>query len=441
MLPIPAITRNTKPVVTTVDPEFVMHDTALCSFPGLFRNTDEWSFNSLTALKLVYECGPMTFEVHNSELLGGHELAILQVIGGYAARNGETLRPADLVDSESVNRDLLDALPVPDPGSHNKSVKPEDLVKPLPVTEAVRKVDLSDTRLLKLLGYPVCAEYRKIVQDALLRLANVSIMAYPNGQRRLGQPMHLIARVANKTLDADVARRNECGHIAINPRLTKIFLQLTKTRHTYISLKETQALGTDQVARILHQRLANWIKDGGVAVVTYRRLLSYVFPVYPGHRNELPDPAGVLVDAYRRSKEGDQVRDPVFARKSEEQIKSERLVTVIKALNKLKAHLGWELTLSSDLDVTPLAADATSEEQNQHAERHAQLCKAAKSRAARDVYETAVQIRRVTRFIKTKRDLLEDAKKSNATPSPANTEELEPNSAQGSAAFEQSDEH
>jgi len=357
-----------------IDPDdvlFAMHDPALCGMPGLFRYVDHKQREATrVGLRLKYEHGKtadrLTFEVFCPVQLGGIELAVLQALVAMSAVGGNTITP-NTGAAGTTEQELVAGLVAAPDKTHPKELQ---------ITEQVRHVDFAGSHLLCAIGLPKCGGNRKLVAQAIKYLATVVLLVYPSENKKQMQRFHLLSSVSTDGQSDKWART----HVALNPRLTAIIAG-DITKHTRISLEETRKLGTDQVARILHQRICMWTDDGVKRPVTYRTLLEYVYPDDQESRD---------ADALRRA------NDPAFARLSPQRVKRERLATIQAALNKLEDKLpGWSVLAKSDLPRPVYDPKSMIEaEYKDRLYKHEASCAAAARKAAKDEMETVVHIRR-----------------------------------------------
>lgn len=381
------------------DVQFARHDPRLCAMPGLFRFVDATERAATrTALRITHTYAPcdrypegLTMEAHNSSLLNGIDLAVLQALIGLAALSGDTLDAADaktgneaevVAEADEANQagptllpheqQLLDGLIAP-PTQPDSAQSWAD-----PVTTSlagdVRRIDFSGSQLLSIIGLPACGENRKLIADAVMRLATVTLIVYPTDNRRAMERHHLLASVKTNAQSTKWART----HVALNPRLTAIVTGATR-HHARIELTETRNFGNDQIARILHQRICGWLNDGWIKPVTFQTLLEYVWPA---------DPETAQVDALRR------LKDKKFEKMRPAQIQHDRLTQIIVALNKIGTLPGWEFVRGSALPQPPYDEDKSLAENEQiQLEHNAQVTAAARKERA-DVMGTVVHIRR-----------------------------------------------
>jgi hypothetical protein len=354
---------------------FARHDSALTLMPGLFRYVDEREMaDSRTALKLTYEHSKkeqLVVEAHNSSLLNGSDLAVLQAITALATVDGETLTPQDplyVATQSDEQKALIDGMA---PDANVEYAHQE-------IMQDVRHVNFSATNLISIIGWPDGSSYRDRVTDAIKRLATCVLIVYTSDKPQEWQRSHLLSSVET----AASSRKWRRTHVALNPRLTGVLLG--GGQHTRISLEETRLLAklaprprTEQIARILHQRLCGWINDGRAKNLTYRTLVSYVWP---------NDPETANADAARRTK------DLAFARMTKKQLQDARLRDVQAALNLLDKLPGWYVTLSTDVQFSDNCetVEETEVARLKHEADHARWYRA----AAKDIAETMIYVRR-----------------------------------------------
>lgn len=341
---------------------FARHDPVLCSLPGMFRLVEEKIREQIrVSMQLKTTHGKLTVELHNSSLLNGLDLAVLQAIVALAAV-GDTIDPADdlLTDHEQL---LVEGLVAP----KTKTYKRQKIV------EDVQHLDFSISALLELIGWPVCGENRALVQACLQRLATCVLIVYPTDTPKAWQRFHLLASINTRT-NSDRWSRT---HVALNPRLSRIVLG-AEARHTRIALVDTRKLGKDQPARILHQRLCSWVDEGAVRPVTFETLVGYLYP---------KDVEGRSLDAQLTA------ANPKLAKQSEEKTKVLRLREVQQAMNVLATLPGWDVYLASDAPFIPVAG-MTDRERETAEVKHNRACVAKRQAAMTDVMKTVVHVRR-----------------------------------------------
>lgn len=342
---------------------FARHDPVLCSLSGLFRVVSERLRDQVrVSLQLKATHGKLTVELHNSSLLNGLDLAVLQALVALAAV-GDTIEPsAD--DALTIDeRSLVTGLVAPAENGYAQQ----------PIAGDVQHINFSNTALLELIGWPVCGENRTLVQACLQRLATCVLLVYPTESPKSWQRFHLLSAISTHT-NSDKWSRT---HVALNPRLSQIVLG-TEARYTRIALDETRKLGKDQAARILHQRLCSWINEGTVQPVSYGTLVGYLYP---------DDTESATL--YARL----QALNPKQEKQSKEKNKILRVREMQKAMNALAELPGWDVCLASD---APFLA-RNIEDENERAlaeERHNRTCALQRRVAAADILKTVVHVRR-----------------------------------------------
>lgn len=367
LTPLPS---NAGPARVTADlVPYAKADTTLCLLPGMFRVVDT-KITSPVGMALTYEAGKLTVEVHNSRLLNGLDLAVLQALTALAS-TGTTLDASAAEQYEETERVLVEGLDAP-AGAVPERFKDTD-IQPDPLEGEVQHIDFSISALLELIGWPVCGENRALVQDCLKRLATCVLLVYPTELPKAYQRFHLLSAI-NTRIQSDKWTRT---HVALNPRLSQIVLG-TKGRYTRIALDETRKLGKDQAARILHQRLCAWINEGGVKPVSFNTLVEYLYPI---------DEAGKAMDALNSK----------LAKQSAEKTKIQRLQEVQKAMNVLASLQGWDVYLASDAPFLP-EQGLTDGERVEAKRKHEQYCLAARRTAAANVMDTVIHVRRGQAF-------------------------------------------
>lgn len=350
---------------------YARHDPILCSMPGLFRSVDDkFRAENAVSLRLKTVHGKLTVELHNSCVLNGLDLAVLQALVALAAA-GNTLDASDQEELDETERVLVDALDAP--GAEVPEVIQAAGTPAAPVTGDVQHIEFSNTALLELIGWPVCGENRALVQDCLKRLATCVLIVYPTATPKDWQRFHLLSSI-NTRIQSDKWSRT---HVALNPRLSQIVLG-TEARHTRIALDETRKLGKDQAARILHQRLCSWINEGAVRPVSFSTLVEYLYP---------DDLAGRTLDKL----------NPKVAKQPAEKTKIQRLQEVQKAMNVLASLQGWDVYLASDAPFLP-EQGLTDGERVEAKRKHEQYCLAARRTAAANVMDTVIHVRRGQAF-------------------------------------------
>ena len=361
-LPDPTEKRTTPASVAADDVQFARHDPALCAMPGLFRYVDEVSReDSSVGMKLTYTAGPLTIQVRSASVLGGDDLAVLQATVALSAIDGEVVSP--LGHLGETQQALVTALIAPADDEHAE----QDVV------ESVLQTAYSDSNMCEILGWPVCGASRARLEAARRNLASVVLLVYLTDTPKDWKRFHLTSTVRTNANSRKWVRT----HVALNPRLTQIVLG-AESRHTRVSLEETRALGTDQLARVLHQRLCAWINDGARGRVTYGTLLEYGWPA---------DKATQTMDLERRE------RDRAFAKLSKSEVQQQRLQLVHRALKKVCSLPGWSAMLASDLPYVEDAALSDAENETARA-AHAATAAASRRKAGKDVLDTVLSIQR-----------------------------------------------
>lgn len=340
---------------------FARHDPVLCSLPGMFRVVEEKIREQIrVSLQLKTTHGTLTVELHNSSLLNGLDLAVLQAIVALAAV-GDAIDPADGLLT-GAEQSLVEGLVAPETKTYERQKIMED----------VQHLDFSISALLELIGWPVCGENRALAQACLQRLATCVLIVYPTDTPKAWQRFHLLASISTRT-NSDRWSRT---HVALNPRLSRIVLG-AEARHTRIALVETRKLGKDQAARILHQRLCSWVNEGAVRPVTFETLVGYLYP---------KDVEGRSLDAQLTA------ANPKRAKQSAEKTKVLRLREVQQAMNVLATLPGWDVYLASDAPFIPV--DGTDKEREKAEVKHNRACVAQRQTAMTDFMKTVVHVRR-----------------------------------------------
>lgn len=357
-----AVTPTATSVVTKEDIPFARHDPALCSLPGLFRVvSDDLRTATRVALRLRADHGPLTIELHNSTLLNGLDLAVLQALVALAV-TGDTIAPAEKDFLTNDERELVKGLEAPATYDYKRQR----------IVEEVQHLHFSNSALLELIGWSVCRDNRALVQACLQRLATCVMIVYPKDNPKMWQRFHLLSTI-NTRADTDRWSRT---HVALNPRLSQIVLGNAR-RHTRIALDETRQLGKHQAARILHQRLCAWIDEGATRSVTYATLVGYLYP---------NDAEGIALEVQAAA------LDPKLARQSAAKRQLQRLHEMATAINTLAALPGWAAYLASDAPFVPTGL--TERERSQEERQHYRRCDKQRMEAAKDVMRTVVNIRR-----------------------------------------------
>lgn len=342
---------------------FARHDPILCSMPGLFRVVPEKVRDQVrVSLQLKAMHGNLTVELHNSSLLNGLDLAVLQALVALAA-------VGDSIDSSGG-----DGLSIDEHSLVSGLVAPAEEGYPQqPIAGDIQHLDFSNTALLDLIGWPVCGENRALVQACLQRLATCVLLVYPTASPKSWQRFHLLSSISTHTASDKWSRT----HVALNPRLSQIVLG-TQARHTRIALEETRKLGKDQAARILHQRLCSWINEGAVQPVTFKTLVGYLYP---------DDTESATLHARLVA------LNPKLEKQSKEKTKILRVCEMQLAMNALAELPGWDVCLASD---APFLAEKydDEDERTRAEEKHKLTCEGQRRTAAADIMKTVVHVRR-----------------------------------------------
>lgn len=381
--------------VAASDMQFAQHDPALCGMPGLFRDIHAKSRDAgATGLKLSYVCGDMMIKATGIPL-GGEDLAVLQAIVSLARVHGDML-PLD-GQLAAHEHQLLAALEALDDADGEYVAEHDDaylaprtcgasavaaatkegvVAEPTDLGTAVRHAAFSTASLLEIIGWHVTGDTRKIVDESIQRLATCVLIVHPVATPTAWQRYHLLSAVQTDTSSKKWRRT----HIALNPRLTQIMMGARdKGRHTRILLAETRRLAHDYAARVLHQRLCSWIDIGKEEDVSYRKLMSYVWPD----------------DAMQRGAEFDRRQvDRAFAKLSSVQLQQQRLKIIQATVNKFELLLpGWAVTLASEKPFCPDMKATPAERATAYDEHQRRQARSAKQ-AADDPFDTVVWIRR-----------------------------------------------
>lgn len=345
--------------VDAAELKFVKHDPALCAFPGLFRFVDPARRGQSIGLKLKYEHGDTTVEVHNSTPMDGIDLAVLQAIVSLATVHGATVDPAQALGADE--KKLVAALEA------STAAKPDEL------TQQVQHVDFSATNLLEIIGLPACGQHRALIKASVVRLSTCVLRVYPTSNPLAWHRSFLLSTICTRASSSKWRRT----HVTLNPRLTEVILG-AESRYTRISLGETRLLGTDQIARLLHQRLCAWIDDGSTREVSYNKLLEYVWP---------DDEVTRTADAAQRG------ADNEFVKLSSLRVRQQRLLKIREAMLKLAQLPGWSTNLKSQRKFKPDAAH-TIDQTAEALRAHQIYCQASARAAQKDVFDTVLDVRR-----------------------------------------------
>lgn len=357
-----APSRSAPGTVSLEDAAVARHDPALCLMPGLFRYVDPGQRDkSMTALRLTYEFGEYTIEVHNSAPLGGDELAVLQGQLALAGAMNETIAPTGVLSE--VEAQLVDGITPPATAEH----------KAMEVVDPLAHGDYSESNLLELIGWQVCGANRTRARKAAQRLATVVIIRYPTKKPREWTRYNLEALVNTNTQSRKWART----HVAFDPHVTSILFG-SNLRYTHVDMETVRRIGQDQGLGLLHQRLSAWIDPGRTRDVKLSTLLEYLFP---------GDEVARFEDAARRS------MDRNYAKLSAADIKRQQLKMLQDALNGLSQLPGWAAAPSASLPYE--SQDHLTDRENEAAEaEHNRACVAAARRGKQDVLDTLVTIKR-----------------------------------------------
>jgi len=351
------------------------HDPALCLMPGLFRVASDEDQNARVSLMLKQTHGDYTVELHNSCVLSGHDLAVLQAIVALAARSStpDQLDPTDLCGE--VARALVDTLAATLPGAA--------LTEAPTLTDNVLHVDFSGANMLELIGWPEGGKYRQLLKDCLMRLATCVVVVYRDGQRHRAKVSHLLSHVVQDGSSKKWSRT----HVALYPRLTEIIIGSLipgqRDSHTVIAQAEARLLGMNQGARILHQRLSGFVTQGQRRTLKVSTLLSYLFP---------NDESGRTLAARAAGVRGVSVTNPAEIAR----VKREHLKVLDSALETLQ-QAGWGVGLSAQMSMTEvryLEPGLLKEERDAKEAQFVAWVDQINAEAARDPALTRLTIRR-----------------------------------------------
>lgn len=337
-------------------------DPALCLMPGLFRYRDPaWRDQSLTALRLKYEFGDYTIEVHGSAPLGGDALPILQGQLALAGALNETIDPTGALSD--IEAQLVEGITPPATAKY----------KFMPAVDPLSHCSYSESNLLELIGWSVCGENRTRLRKGSQQLATLTFIRYPTKNPREWTRYNLQSLAYANTQSRKWART----HAAFDPYGTMILLG-SKIRYTYIDMETVRLIGQDQALSILNGRLSAWIDPGRTREVKLGTLLEYLFP---------DDEVSRYEDAARRS------MDREYAKLSAADIKRKQMKVLQDALNGLSQLPGWFAAPSASLAYE--YQDHLTDLENEAAEaEHNRACVAAARRGKQDVLETLVTIKR-----------------------------------------------
>ena len=406
-MPLDTIKTVQKQVFDAGDMEFARHDPLLCRMPGLFRFVEagirdktkisvelkhvhgisaEMAAAETARLAKAVQGEPLaqdelkriqraaevlkaakarSITLHASgPMLNGIHLAVLQGIISLCAVGART------IDADSTDQDGL--------ALREKMLAREGVLlqkdTPAVAPDTLSRASFSTSELLQTIGLSVCGANRDLVDAAIMELAKVSLFLFPTFARKKFQRYMLIAEIES----SEMANKHRKTMIALNPRLSRIVLG-TEKHYTHVDLNEARALGTDQAARILHQRLCTLVNDGKSRPLTYRSLMKYLFP---------QDDAAISLEGARKE------HFSGYSALAEEDREKARLEIMRKASNKLEERLsGWYLTPAYRI---PFNTDpAASIETNLKAAKdHKKYQLKHKKLASKDIMDTLVWIHR-----------------------------------------------
>ncbi len=139
------------------------------------------------------------------------------------------------------------------------------------------KVELSLTNMLDLLAWANNHAYREKLRESLEALSSVEVIIDDNTKKEQDR-----YKLISHKHDLGPSHKYRKTKILLNPRQTQILYSgqpSSEEREQYVKihLKETNLL-TNQIQRILHLRLCQWIDPGKERSVSFERLISYVTP-------------------------------------------------------------------------------------------------------------------------------------------------------------------
>lgn len=209
-------------------PHHAKHDPWICGAPGLFRSLKRGSRE--TPLEIGYEFGSATLNYKSRVLLGCDDLRVLQGIMALASSSECSI---DAESSNESSRDLHSGL---------------DLKGAVADASALL-VETSFARLALVSGYAdTGGAMGTQVRASLERLSGCSVECFTektvSGWRLL-------------SWDTKGSGRNRL-RIALNPRSSHCARGQKSMRYTWIDMDEARSL-PDDVSRLCHQRLSNWI--------------------------------------------------------------------------------------------------------------------------------------------------------------------------------------
>lgn len=349
-MPIPLNAFSKRKAVSTDALQYLLHDPALVQTNGLFRTIDSQVVEAYpVALRLRHHHNEdLCLDIHAPHLLSGDELAVLQGLLRLAMIDGETISvpdedaPGALPEVQgrlvAALRVVVPLAALPEGQRAQLPNRPlvgeltEPVAKPAPMgkEDEVQYLAFPVGDLVKAIGWPVNGHYRTIALRALRRLAAVTLVVTSKKRKNYCQIFRLLSTL---TTAAD-SRKMSRVHIGLNPRLTEVLVGQDKA-HTRLYFDEFMKLGADQVARILHQRLSAYVKDGTQREVLLSTLREYAFP---------NDAAAQTLAAVRKAKE------PAFARRKPAEIEDDQNHQIEKALRHIEEKAGWAISLSVSKD-------------------------------------------------------------------------------------------
>lgn len=139
------------------------------------------------------------------------------------------------------------------------------------------KLELSLTTMLDLLGWANNHTYREKLRESLEALSSVELII--KDETNQAQDRYKLMSHKHNTGPSHKYRRTK---ILLNPRQSQILYSgqadsEEREQYVKIHLKETSLL-TNQIQRILHLRLCQWIDPGKERSVSFEKLISYVTP-------------------------------------------------------------------------------------------------------------------------------------------------------------------
>lgn len=220
------------------------HDPAHCLAPGLFRSLKKGE-RKVNKLDVLYHYGSVQLQFKGPEPLGVDDLRVLQGLVALAGPSGIVLSPSPNTEQGRKVRLLLEP--------KGEAEKERAIIAKGSYGSLAREIGYEDSGVSRL------------IRQCIERLWSVSIIVISDNKRH---GFRLLAQYASNDRSGEL-------YVALNPRIACAILGTG--RYTRIDMGEVRNLRGDP-ARLIHQRLCGFMRNGEGTKITIEKLCEYAWP-------------------------------------------------------------------------------------------------------------------------------------------------------------------